>query len=41
MSKHLESVEITFENLDYVLVPVEYFEDFALPVFVQRLNAWR
>ncbi len=26
MSKHLESVEITFENLDCILVPVEYFE---------------
>jgi hypothetical protein len=30
MSKRLESVEITFENLDYVLVPVEYFEDFYI-----------
>ena len=30
MSKHLESVEITFENLDYVLVPVESFEDFCI-----------
>ena len=30
MSKRLESVEITFENLDYVLVPVEYFEGFYI-----------
>ena len=30
MSKHLESVEITFENLDYILVLVEYFEDFCI-----------
>ena len=30
MSKRLESVEITFENLDYILVPVEYFEDFYI-----------
>ena len=30
MSKRLESAEITFENLDYVLVPVEYFEDFCI-----------
>ena len=30
MSKRVESVEITFENLDYILVPVEYFEDFYI-----------
>ena len=30
MSKRVKSVEITFENLDYILVPVEYFEDFYI-----------
>lgn len=30
MSKHLESLEITFENLDYIIVPVEYFESFCI-----------
>ena len=30
MSKRLESVEITFENLDYILVPVEYFDNFFI-----------
>ena len=30
MSKRVESVEITFENLDYVLIPVEYFDNFFI-----------
>ena len=30
MSKRVESIEITFENLDYINIPVEYFEDFYI-----------
>lgn len=30
MSKMVKSVEITFENLDYVEIPAEYFGDFSV-----------
>lgn len=30
MSKFVESVEITFENLDYVIIPAEYFGAFSI-----------
>lgn len=30
MSKKVKSVEITFENLDYVDIPVEYFGEFQI-----------
>ena len=30
MSKKVKSVEITFENLDYVDIPVEYFGEFRI-----------
>ena len=30
MSKKVKSVEITFENLDYVEIPAEYFCDFSI-----------
>ena len=30
MSKRVESVEITFENLDYINIPVEYFGEFYI-----------
>ena len=30
MSKMVKSVEITFENLDYVDIPAEYFGDFSI-----------
>ena len=40
MSKRLESVEITFENLDYINIPVEYFGEFyitGMQTTVERL----
>ena len=30
MSKRAESIEITFENLDYINIPVEYFGEFYI-----------
>ena len=30
MSKFVESVEVTFDNLDYVIIPVEYFGAFSI-----------
>ena len=30
MSKRAESIEITFENLDYIHIPVEYFGEFHI-----------
>ena len=40
MSKRVESVEITFENLDYINIPVEYFGEFyitGMQTTVERL----
>ena len=51
MSKRVESIEITFENLDYINIPAEYFGEFyitgiqttverlALNAIVQRTRA--
>lgn len=30
MGRRVELVEITFENLDYILIPVKYFEKFYI-----------
>ena len=41
MSKKINSVEITFENLDYVEIPAEYFADFhisGIRTSVERLT---
>ena len=41
MSKHVESIEITFENLDYINIPVEYFGEFyitGMQTTVERLG---
>ena len=40
MSKHAESIEITFENLDYINIPAEYFGEFyitGIRITVERL----
>ena len=40
MCKRVESVEITFENLDYINIPVEYFGEFyitGMQTTVERL----
>ena len=40
MSKRVESIEITFENLDYINIPAEYFGEFyitGIQTTVERL----
>ena len=42
MSKRAESIELTFENLDYIHIPVEYFGEFRITgirTTVERLAA--